>query len=465
MKGVPAPPEASPRAARVARRIVTPIESFLHVEASSGIVLLIAATIAMVLANSSFAGAYHALLEAPLGFRVGSLVVEQPAHFWINDGLMTIFFFVVGLEIRREIHAGELSTLRRAALPAAAAVGGMVTPALFYLAIAGRHPEARSGWGVPMATDIAFAVGVLALLGKRVPPALRVLLLALAIIDDIGSILVIAIFYSGDLELGAFGIAAAGIAGIFFMQRLAIRREELYLLPGVVVWYGFLRAGVHPTIGGVLVGLVTPARAWFGADGLVAASRGLAERVEQDRAKHPTDPPPADRIVEEARRIDLARREAFSPAERLQHALHPWVAFVIMPIFALANAGVHLDRDALSVGPVSLGITAGLVLGKPVGIVLTCLVMARVGVATLPRGIGVRELLVLGIVAGVGFTMAIFVGGLAFSDAVKLAQAKTAILVASGAAIVLALLAGRLLLRPIHVPIATASEAERSDVE
>jgi len=244
------PPEAAPWAARVVRRILTPIEAFLHVEASSGAVLLLAAVGAMVAANSSFRDAYHALVELPIGMVVGAHQVVQPTRFWINDGLMTIFFFVVGLEIRREIHGGELSSLRRAALPAAAAIGGMVTPAALYLLVllvAGADPHARVGWGIPMATDIAFAVGILALLGKRVPPALRVLLLALAIIDDIGGILVIAIFYSAALDLGGLLVAIGGVALVLVLQRVGVRRALLYVPAGFLVWLGLLLSGVHPT--------------------------------------------------------------------------------------------------------------------------------------------------------------------------------------------------------------------------
>jgi Na+:H+ antiporter, NhaA family len=422
-----APPEVSPRAASVAQRLVTPIEAFLHVEAASGIVLLVAATAALIAANTSFATLYHAFVHAPVGVRVGSFAAEQPMHFLINDGLMTIFFFVVGLEIRREIHAGELSTPRRAALPVAAAVGGMITPALLYLVIVGPRSTDARGWGVPMATDIAFAVGVLALLGKRVPPALRVLLLALAIIDDIGSIVVIAIFYSGPLDGGGFAIALGGIVAIVGMQRIAIRRASLYLVPGIVVWFGLLRSGVHPTIAGVVVGLLTPARAW-------------------------------------------PEVEPVSPAERLQHMLHPWVAFVIMPVFAFANAGVTLDAGSVSLSRVALGIIVGLVLGKPLGIVAASLLAVRLRIALLPRSIGPRELVVVGIVAGIGFTMAIFVAALAFhssssGDSAKLDGAKAAILAASTLAILLSLVAGRFLCAVRASSSATASEAETSDDE
>ncbi len=460
----PAPPEASPVAHKWARRVVAPIESFLHIEAASGIVLLLSAVLAMVIANSRHAEAFHHLLEAPVGFRIGSLVLEHPVHFWINDGLMTIFFFVVGLEIRREIHEGELATVRRAALPMVAALGGMVVPALLYLAVAGRDAADRPGWGVPMATDIAFAVGVLALLGKRVPPALRVLLLALAIIDDIGGIIVIAMFYSGALDVAGFLVAAGGIVGIIFLQRIGARRPAIYVVPGVLVWVGITRSGVHPTIAGVIIGLLTPARSWLGAHGLLHLARRTAETVQRDLDDGSTGKVSPERLAEEASRMDLARREALAPAARLQMMLHPWVAFGIMPIFALANAGVTLDSSAMSFSPVSGGVVLGLVVGKPVGVVAACLLAVKTRVSSLPRGIGGRQLAVLGIVAGVGFTMALFIANLAFPVGQRLEQAKAAILFASVVAMILALVAGRLLLRaPERGAAETEAEAEASD--
>jgi NhaA family Na+:H+ antiporter len=461
-----APPGASPVAHRWARRVVAPIESFLHVEAASGIVLLLSAVLAMVIANSRFADAFHHLLEMPMGFRIGSLAVEHPVHFWINDGLMTIFFFVVGLEIRREIHEGELSTPRRAALPALAAIGGMVVPALLYLAVAGRSAEDRPGWGVPMATDIAFAVGVLALLGKRVPPALRVLLLALAIIDDIGGIIVIATFYSGALDLSGFLLAAGGIAGVLFLQRVGIRRPIIYVVPGVIVWTGITQSGVHPTIAGVVIGLLTPARSWIGPEGLVHLARRSAEEVENELRTGLVGAVTTERLAAEAARMDLARREALAPATRLQMMLHPWVAFGIMPLFALANAGVTLDKDALSLAPVGAGVVLGLVIGKPVGVVGACLIAVKTRIASLPRGIGGRELVVLGLSAGIGFTMALFIANLAFPDGQRLEQAKAAILFASVVAMMLGLASGRMLLRgqPKRGAATSEAEAEASDV-
>lgn len=419
---VATPPGSSPAARRVARLVFRPLERFLAVEAAGGILLLLAAAVALAWANSAWAGSYHELLHTPVVLGVGDQVVRPSLHFVINDVLMSVFFLVVGLEIRRELHAGELSDLRRAALPAFAAIGGMLAPAALYALVAPGGDAAR-GWGVPMATDIAFAVGVLALLGRRVPPALRVLLLALAIIDDIGAILVIAVFYSGALDLGGLAIAAGGMVGFGALRALGVRAAWAYLLPGVVLWAGVLQAGVHPTIAGVITGLSIPAQAWEG-------------------------------------------REELSPGERLEHALHPWVAYLVMPVFALANAGVALDGLDLAAAPgVALGVGVGLVVGKLVGVLAACALAVRLQVAALPRGVTWRGVLVVGLVAGIGFTMALFVAQLAFADAPALhGMAKLGVLGGSAVAATLALVLGRLLLPAEGVAgaAATADEAEAS---
>lgn len=464
--GFQVPPEASPRARALARRVLSPIQAFLHVQAASGLVLIAATAVALFLANGPLRETYAHVLEAPVGLRAGSFVVEHPLHFWIDDALMTLFFFVVGLEIRREMHGGELSNLRRAALPTFAAIGGMIAPALLYALVNRGGGETLRGWGVPMATDIAFAVGVLALLGKRVPPALRVLLLALAIIDDIGSILVIAVFYSRGFAGSGLLVAGAGVLAILVMQRFGVRRALLYVVPGFVVWLGVLRSGVHPTIAGVIVGLLTPARTWIGPEGLVGVAKDAAERIEQGLAEGVPGRIEAEELHVEAQRIEVARREALSPAERLQTQLHPWVAFGIMPVFALANAGVRIEGSSLSLGTITLGVVVGLVLGKPLGIVTVSVVCARLNLCLLPRGIGLRELFVLGTVAGIGFTMALFVAGLAFAEPAHLDEAKVAVLAASGLAVVVGLATGFALLGralPESAAARTEDEAEASD--
>src|SRR5688572_3396029 len=273
------PPEAWEPLLRFKRLAGRPLERFLRIEAASGILLLVAAALALVWANSPWAASYGHLWHTPLGIRIGSFTFERTLEWFVNDGLMVIFFFVVGMEIRREIHCGELSEWRRAGLPAAAALGGMLAPAALYLALAGTE-DTRRGWGVPMATDIAFALGILTLLGKRVPAALRVLLLALAIIDDLGAIVVIALFYSSGVALSGVLVAAAGFAAIVVLQRLGVRAKVAYLFPALVAWAGTYSAGIHPTIAGVAVGLLTPVRAWLGPVGFVAGVRHEIKQIE-----------------------------------------------------------------------------------------------------------------------------------------------------------------------------------------
>ncbi len=390
---------------KAAARVRGHIEAFLKTEAASGVVLLVAAVVALALANSPAADIYHRVQTFPLGLRVHALAFERSLSWWVNDGLMVLFFFVVGLEIRREMHAGELSEWKRAVVPTAAALGGMVVPAAIYLGCAGR-PESRQGWGVPMATDIAFAVGILALLGSRVPPPLRMLLLALAIIDDIGAILVIAFAYSSGISLTGVAVALTGFGVVVLLKQLGVRRKLAYAVPALVTWGGTYAAGVHPTIAGVALGLVTPVTVWPSA---------------------------------------AAEGETVSPADALIHALHPWVAFGIMPLFALANAGVTLagfELDAVSRG-VALGVVLGLVVGKPLGVALATAFVLRTGLGTLPAGFGRLHVVVVGIVAGVGFTMALFVAELAFHEGPLLDAAKLGVLGASALSGVLTLLVGR----------------------
>ncbi len=455
------PPGASPFLLHFLRVAGRPLERFLRIEAASGVLLLFMAGLALAWANSPWASSYSSLWHTPLGVRAGSFVFERPVEWFVNDGLMAIFFFVVGLEIRREVYCGELSEWRRAALPAAAALGGMLAPAGLYLALAG-GAETRAGWGVPMATDIAFAVGILTLLGKRVPAALRVLLLALAVIDDLGAIIVIALFYSAGVSVTGLLVAASGFGAIAALQRFGVRSKLAYVAPALVAWAGTYAAGIHPTIAGVIVGLMTPVRAWLGADGFVAGVRHEMKHLERADPNEIS----AHVLAGSLRHVEAAGREALSPAESLIQSLHPWVAFGIMPIFALANAGVSLGRDSAgsAATSVTLGVGVGLVLGKPFGVLLASWLCLRLGVGQLPSGVAWRQLVVLGCVAGVGFTMALFIAQLAFGDVRLLAAAKLGVLLASAGAGVLALLLGRLLLspHPVGTAAATADEAEAS---
>ena len=391
-----------------AARLRGQIEAFLKTEAASGVVLLVAAVAALGLANSGAAALYHRFWTFPLRLSFHDVAFERSLAWWVNDGLMVLFFFVVGLEIRREMHAGELSEWKRAAVPTAAALGGMVAPAGIYLACANR-PESQHGWGVPMATDIAFAVGILALLGSRVPPAMRMLLLALAIIDDIGAILVIAFAYSSGIALSGVAVAVAGLAAVLLLRRFRVRTKLAYVAPALVTWGGTYAAGVHPTIAGVVLGLVTPVAVWPSA---------------------------------------AAAGETTSPADQLIHALHPWVAFAIMPFFALANAGVTLAgfEAGEALRGVVLGVVLGLVVGKPLGVALATALVLRLGLGTLPAGLGRLHVVVVGVVAGVGFTMALFVAELAFLEGPLLDAAKLGVLVASALAGVLTVGVGRFVL-------------------
>ncbi len=443
---------------RVARRALAPVERFLAIEASSGILLLVTAAIALVWANSPWRESYSALWHVAFGVKLGPVSFERDLHFWINDGVMTIFFFVVGLEIRREIHGGELSELRRAALPLAAAVGGMLIPACIFAGInLGR--QSITGWGIPMATDIAFAVGVLTLLGSRVPPALRILLLSLAVIDDVGAIFVIAIFYSSGLTLLGFLVLGAGLVAILAMQMLGVRSPWAYVPPAAVVWAGAYAAGIHPTLAGVAVGLMTPVRAWLGREKFIEHAAASVAAVRDHEYKDERA------LLPHLDHLNQARREAVSPVERIQHALHGWVAFGAMPLFALANAGVSLG-DASFAGEsllVFLGVGVGLVLGKPIGILAFSWLATRVGVATLPRGVTWPQVAVVGIVAGIGFTMSIFIAALAFPKGTNLETSKVGILISSGVAALLAYGLGRIVMpsRPL-AGAATVAEAEAS---
>lgn len=455
------PPGAWRPLARALELAKMPLERFLRIEAASGILLLCVALIALIWANSPWAHSYFALWHTRVGLSLGNYHFERSLEWFVNDGLMVIFFFVVGMEIRREIHHGELSEWRRASLPFAAALGGMVAPALLYLAIAGA-PSTRSGWGVPMATDIAFAVGILTLLGSRVPPALRVLLLALAVIDDLGAIIVIAVFYSSGIAFGGLLVAALGIAAILGLQAFGIRQKVIYIIPALVIWAGVYAAGIHPTIAGVIIGMLTPVRVWLGPTRFVQRVQSDLDQLNQQELESigPHD------LGHTLQRISAARREAMSPAETLIQLLHPWVAFVIMPVFALANAGVALggvtfDDSTVRVGA---GIVVGLVVGKPLGIVLACALMLKLRVAKLPHGIVQSHLLVLGMVAGVGFTMALFVAQLAFAQPHLLGVAKLGVLVASVIAGAIGLIVGRASLsqtQPLGIAL-SADDAEAS---
>jgi NhaA family Na+:H+ antiporter len=441
-------------------RLLRPFREFVHLEAAGGAVLLAAAAVALGWANSPWAWAYAALWHTPVTVGVGGAVLTRDLHHWINDGLMVLFFVVVGLEIKREVLVGELAAPRRAALPAAAALGGMLVPTGLYFLLNPAGPGA-AGWGVPMATDIAFALGILALLGRRVPLALKVFLTALAVIDDLGAVLVIAVFYTPSVAWPALATAGAVLALLVAANRLGVRAPLVYGGLGVGLWLAVLASGVHATVAGVLLALTIPARTRIDPAAFLArgrayltdfASDGRPDRFGVDGRAGPRP----GFITEGQQTAVLALEEACehvqTPLHRLEHALHPWVAFAIMPLFALANAGVPLPGDpaATVADPVTLGVLAGLVAGKPVGITAVALLATRTGLAVLPDGVSWRQVAGAAVLGGIGFTMSLFIATLAFADAALLDAAKLGILGAS----LVAGLGGWLLLRTAPTPVA-----------
>jgi len=419
-----------PRAQLISERAFARLQRFLHIEAASGVVLLMAAAVALLWANSQFAESYHAFWHLPLTVGVGELVYAKSLHFWINDALMTLFFLVVGMEIRREIHEGALSTINQAALPIGAALGGVLVPAAIYVAL-NTDPVRASGWAIPAATDIAFAVGVLALLGRSIPGNVRILLLAVAIIDDVLAVLIIAFFYSGGLDANGFIIAGFGIAMILGLQRIGAGSAYAYIFPGAVLWIGLLWTGAHPTLAGVVLGLMTPVGAIPMRESPVEALWKIADEL---RNGGPITAKDAHRLQQSLRLLGVARRELLPPVVRVQLALHPWVAFGVMPLFALANAGVSIDGIDLSAGGaqyVMLGVAVALLVGKPVGILGATWLMLKLGWCRLPPGVTKDGVMLVGLLAGIGFTMSIFIAMLAFEDEGLLGAAKIGVLLGS----------------------------------
>ena len=418
-----------PKAQRLAEQALSTLHRFLHVEAVSGAVLLAAAAAALIWANSPFAHGYHAFWNLPLTLGVGEYVFSRSLHFWVNDALMTVFFLVVGLEIRREIHEGALCRLDQAILPLVAATGGVIVPALIYLSL-NSDPAREQGWAVPTATDIAFAVGVLALLGRKVPVNVRVFLLAVAIIDDIIAVLIIALFYTASLQLGGFIIASIGVFAALVFQRIGIGSAPFYVLPGSLVWIGFMVAGIHPTLAGVVLGLITPARAIpMREPPLEVVSRVLKQLQSGDAVKARD----SHLLEQPLRDLRVAHRELLPPVSRVQMLMHPWVAYGVMPIFALANAGVSLTGADLPAGGhlVMMAAALALVAGKPLGVVGATWVAVRLGWCRLAPGVSWGGVCLVGLLAGIGFTMSIFISMLAFSDQGLLRAAKLGVLFGS----------------------------------
>lgn len=404
----------------LARAVGRPLASFLEVEAAGGVFLLAATIVALVWANSPWDQSYVDFWHTEISFSAGNFSVAEDLTHWVNDGLMTVFFFVVGLEIKRELVAGELRKRSAAVLPGIAALGGMVVPAAIFLAV-NAGGVGQDGWGIPMATDIAFALALVAVFGRRVPPQLKVFLLTLAIVDDIGAILVIAVFYTDSLSLGWLTDAAVLSLAVVALRRAHVRYLPVYVALGAALWLSMLESGVHATIAGVLLGLMTPARPFqpeLEAEAIVDRLEGLDDIKAED-------------VHRTARLI----RESVSPAERIEYALHPWTSFVIIPVFALANAGVPLTAAPLrDVSPVLVGIVAGLVVGKLVGITAFTWLATRFPGVDLPEGVRWSQVVGIAAVAGIGFSVSLFITDLAFEDPLLQADAKLAILLASALA-------------------------------
>ncbi len=403
-------------------KLLRPLAQFMRVEATSGVVLVLCTIAALVAANTSWAETYLAFWETEVTLGFGDFQFHHSLHHVINDGLMAIFFFVIGLEVKRELIHGSLSNLKQAALPIAAAIGGMLVPAGIYLSLQYGQPGMR-GWGIPMATDIAFVVGCLALLGSRVPQSLRVLLLSLAIVDDIGAILVIAVGYTESLDGSFLLLAAFAIATVHLFSRIGVRRFPPYIAVGAVAWIALHESGIHATLIGVILGLMTPAKSVL----LPERFRDyLREKNKEFRQQHWAKRQHRAAVVQEVQRLT---RETVSPLEYLEMTLHPWTAYAIMPLFALANAGVPIELANLG-DSIAVAVVLGLVVGKPLGIMLACWLIVRAGWGRLPDGVTWPILLSGSCLAGIGFTMALFIEGLAFGST-AIDTAKTGVLVGS----------------------------------
>ncbi len=411
-------------------KIIAPVSRFIHLEHTSGIVLLFSVIVAIILANSSASESFHHLWELKLSVGFDSHVLSQPLHIWINDGLMAIFFFVIGLELKREFMDGELSSISKATLPMVAALGGMIVPALIYVLL-NQGTDASHGWGIPMATDIAFALALLSMAGKNVPPAVKVFLSALAVADDLGAVLVIAFFYTAQVDFTALSIAGAFVLTLLVGNYLGVRSSIFYMLLGIVVWLGFLLSGVHATLAGVIVAFTIPAVTRID-------EKQYAFRLEQLTARFKAQVPTNStlltteqvNLIQEVKQLSVA---AETPLQKIEYALHPWVAFLIMPLFALSNSGIPIGADFLSaiMNPVSLGVIAGLVVGKCVGIFGFTWLMVKLNIGRLPLNASWTHMLGISILGGIGFTMSLFISGLAFDNPLYVDQAKYGILIAS----------------------------------
>jgi NhaA family Na+:H+ antiporter len=412
-------------------KLTYPLQQFLHQQTSGGILLIVCTIIALVWANSPLAESYHHLWQTNLSIAVHGVGLSYSIHHWINDGLMVVFFFVVGLEIKRELIAGELSSAQKAALPIAAAIGGMIFPAVLYTFF-NFDSSGSSGWGIPMATDIAFVVGILALLGKKVPLALKIFVLALAIVDDIGAVLVIAVFYTSGISIISLMIAGGLILILIIMNRMGVRNLLIYSLVGVALWLAFLKSGVHATVAGVLFAFTIPASSRINTKVFSNVTHSLVKDFDK-AGDHGDNVLTNDERLSIVDKIENNCKKILTPLQRFEHGLHPWVSFLIMPIFALSNAGVSIVAGLGSAltSPISLGIIIGLFFGKQIGIFSFSYLAIKLGIATKPKGVCWKNIYGAAILAGIGFTMSLFIANLAFSSKELLNIAKVGILAGS----------------------------------
>jgi NhaA family Na+:H+ antiporter len=408
--------------------LTSPFVRFAKMEAASGILLLTSMIAALVWANSRWAESYHAIWNTPVTLGFGQFALTETRHEWINDGLMAIFFFLVGLEIKREVLIGELSSLRKAAFPLLAALGGAILPALLYVSV-NFGTAGQKGWGIPMATDIAFALGVLALLGNHVPVSLKIFVTALAIADDIIAVLVIAVFYIERIHVLSLAIGLAGVVLSFGANLLGVRKPVIYAVIGVCVWCAVLKSGVHATVAGVLLAFTIPARTYIDRDFFLKRSRWLLDRLE---AANPNSSEAHAAIHSMEAQFELVE----SPLHRIEHSLHPWIGFLVMPLFAFANAGVQILGNGLAAAthPVSLGVVLGLFIGKPLGIWSFAWLSAKTGLTTPPAELSWVSIFGAAWLSGIGFTMSLFIADLAFGDGALLDMAKIGTMAASLAA-------------------------------
>ena len=454
-----------PRAGLARRRLtnfVRPVQEFVQTESASAVLLILAAAAALIWANSPWHGSYEELLATQLSFDLAFWSVEGSLHFWVNEVAMVLFFFVLGLEIKREATIGELSNPRVMAAPIAGAVGGMLLPLGLFLLIA-QGAEAREGWAIPMATDVAFALGIATLFASRVPLGLRAMLLTFVIVDDIGTVLVVAVFYSSDVQLDQLVLTFSLVALMLVLYRLRVRAMIVFLALGIVAWAAILESGVHPTTLGAILGFLTPWRPPVPLDGFVRTARQLLERFRAGD-EEPESPLGHDQVVDSLLSLSDLSSNAVPHVDRLEHSLHPWVAYLVVPAFALANAGVHLDPGTLTdafTSSVTWGVIVGLVVGKPIGLVAATWIAVVLG-AQRPVGVTWRGVWAIGLVAGIGFTVALFVGDLAYSDPDLLRDSKIGIIAAFAIAGPLAFLGFRLLPKAERVdrPAAIAGRAE-----